>query len=391
MSDVARPGLATWVLGGLLRFRLLVLGVIATVNGLGDAAARLDRVSDWFLFERAGEALVMGHWSDVFAEPGLQVGPLMLAVAGMLTTAARAMDVSGAALLIVASYVICTLGVVWVVRLVHRGQGTPPPPALELGLGLLVIIGGLPMTLIVSGHPSEAIIPLLWVAVACEATKGRPLRAGAWLAVTAAFKPWGLLGLPLLLLAPTARGRVASFAIAGIGCLAFYLPFATAGWLDTFSYEWFVTPWSLVAIVLDPGSAFPWWMRVLQGTFAIGVGVVIVVLLRSKGSVVWVAPLGIIVARLASDPLLFGYYWVAVEILAVVALGLSTPKLRTPVVIPLTSGLLLACYAALLPSSVSIGARFAVAIAFLWAGFSLDEDVRVRDTHTSLNPIAGPV
>ena len=391
MTEAGRAGSAERLLARVVRFRFVILLAVAVGNALGDAAARLDRVSDFFLFDRAGVALVSGRWSEVFAEPYLQVGPLTLAFSGLLTTIARVTGLSKAALFAVLVYVGLTFGIVWLLRFLYRRAGRTLPPALELAAGLLAIIAGLPMVAVVSGHPSEGIIPLLWVLAARDARDDRPLRSGAWIGVAAAFKPWGILALPLVLLAPGMKRRALAAGMAVAGSAAFYLPFVASGWAGTLSYEWSVTRWSVVSLFLDTGSAFPWWMRFVQGLVTVAAGAFAVVKLRSKSSVVWAAPLALVVARLATDPLIFGYYWLAAEVLAVVAVGYSFASMRTPVKVWAIAAVLAGAYALFLPAEVSTAVRFAVFGAFLYLGATVPEAAPDADTGASLYPSAEPV
>ena len=379
------------ILGAIVRFRYPILLVLAAINAWGDAGVRLDRVSDFHLFEGPGTALVTGQWDEIYFAPWLQVGPLTLVIGGLVAEAARISGASVTVVFAVATYVALSFGTVFVVRHVYRRTGRTMSPVLDLPLGVLVIVAGIPMMAVVAGQPSEVIIPFFWVLAARDAADDRPLRAGTWIAVAAAFKLWGILAIPLVLAVPGTRRKLIAAVVAGLGALAVHLPFLGAGWADTFSWRWIVRDGSLVGLFVEPGSPFPWELRVVQAVLSIAVGALAVVKLRSKASLVWVAPLAIVLARLATDPLLSGYYWLAAAVLAVIGVGISFPQMRTSIKVGSIVAVMIGTYAVLLPSVVSMAVRFAVFGVFLWMGATLPERSADPEGGASLYPSAEPV
>jgi len=339
----------------------LLVGV-ATANALGDVGADLGRISDFHLLEAAGAALFDGRWADVFADPGLQVGVLAVLLGALVVALEGLTGVSGSFWFAATAYLGITFAIVWLVRVLYRRLGRTCPPVVELGMGLVVVIAGVPMLAVVSGHLSEAVIPLLWVLAARDARDGHPVRAGSWIGIACGFKAWGFLALPLALLA-WGRSRLTIGAVAGTGAALLYLPFLSVGDANILQYEWSVTRWSLIASFLEPESPFTWEMRLAQGVVTATVGAATVLALRTRSSVIWAGPLSLVVVRLATDPLAFRYYWLAAEVLVVVALAVSLPTAPRPAYIASSAAASAALLAKFVPATA--GARVFLFSTFL--------------------------
>src|SRR5438128_10984222 len=166
--------------------------------------ASLDRGTDpgdLVYFVHRGEQLLSGGWASTFADPMLQSGPLQLVAFGAvrnLTALAFLIELSVAALLL---YVAGRIGAGDRVRLV---------------VGLLAVGAGLTHLAFVDGHPAEAIVPLLWVLAGIRAREDRVLWAGALIGLSAGLELWGVLGLPVLLLAPRRRRVLAGATVQAL-------------------------------------------------------------------------------------------------------------------------------------------------------------------------------
>src|SRR6476646_2372635 len=123
--------------------------------------AHLDRGTDsgdLVYFVHKGQKLLSGGWTDTFADPRLQSGPLQLAFFGAvqnLAALALLIEVGVAALLL---YVLGRVGLSDRARLV---------------VGLVAVGAGVTHIAFVYGHPAEAIVPLLWVLAGVWAREGR--------------------------------------------------------------------------------------------------------------------------------------------------------------------------------------------------------------------------
>jgi hypothetical protein len=272
-------------------------------------------------FAHASRTLFSSAWADTFADPSLQAGPVLLALVGPadriggLTFLAYVVEVGLAALFV---------GVVG--RLLADRPGRV---AAQTVAGVAVVALGLTADAFVYGHPAQMAVPLLWVLAGIDSRAGRTMRAGLLLGLAAGLEPWGLLGAPVLLLAPKARRALRGLAVQAGATAALYLPFVVAGDFRMFDYHWKVEGWTLVRVFLDPGSEFPWAFRLLQGGAALAAGAAVALLMRKSARAICAVPLVLVAVRLALDPTLYPWYWVGAEtviILAVAELATEVPE-----------------------------------------------------------------
>jgi hypothetical protein len=277
-------------------------------------AAALDRrtdAGDLLYFVHRGERLLSANWTSVYADRELQAGPLQLVVAG----AAHGTEPLA---------FVVELGVIALLLLVLGRLCVAPRWALLAGLAALV--AGLAHGAFVEGHPAEALTPLLWVLAALEARRGRAGRAGALVGLSGGLELWGLLGVPILLLAPlfrdAARGVVTAAAVIAVQLA----PFVLFGTFRMFDYEWRVARGTPLSFVIAAGTHFGWPLRVLQAAVACGLGAVLARRLRVSLHAVWLVPLAVALARIVLDPLAYGWYWLEVEALVLVRAALLADR-----------------------------------------------------------------
>lgn len=279
------------------------------------AARNLTLGADGVLFVRAGRTLLSSHWSHAFAVPSVQAGPLQLAVFGSLSR-------SGWAL----SLVLATAIVLLVVAAARRvGVGSP---ALLCGVGVLAAATGLTNVGYAYGHPADAVLPLLWIFAAADARRGRTLRAGLIVGLSAGLETWAILGVAVLALAPRRREAGAGALVAAGVALALFLPFMLGGHFEMWSFRWFVYRPSPVSMVVAPGTPYGWPLRLVQGALAVGAGVGVARLLRHSPHALWVVPLAIVAAKLLLDPDLYSYYLAAPQGPLFVGAALGASRLR---------------------------------------------------------------
>ena len=304
-------GYVTWALGAILGLSIL--------KAFWDPMDGLEVIDLWSL-ARSGSSLFGSRWVDVFSDPGIQVGPLTLLIQGGLWEASAATGVDleiWFSLLVQPAVVVASL---WIV-----GKGIPdriPRRRAQLVVAAFLLVWEIPWNAYVFGHPTEFLIPILWLWAALLAREGRAGWAGALIAASAGLKLWGVLGFPLLLLLPGIRPTIRGLgaALAGVGLL--YGPFLLFGEVRTFEYEWVVGPGTGPAWVLGEGALFGWPPRFLQGALALASGAALTYLCRRRGdALVWAPALGIIGVRLALDPTAFPYYWLAAQSVLLVAAG----------------------------------------------------------------------
>jgi hypothetical protein len=283
-------------------------------------AAYLDRGTDpgdLVYFVHRGEHLLSGGWASTFSDPMLQSGPLQLVVFGALrnlTALAFLIELFVAGLLL---YVAGRVGASDRIRLV---------------VGLLAVGAGLTHIAFVDGHPAEAIVPLIWVLAGVWAQEDRALQAGALIGLSAGLELWGVLGLPVLLLAPRPRRAFAGAAVAGATVVGMLAPFVLAGSFRMFEYDWSVASGTLLSLFVAPGTHFGWPLRLLQSALALSAGASVALVLRRSMYACWVAPLAVALVRLVLDPQAYGWYWLEVEALVLVGAAMVLTGLpRKPV------------------------------------------------------------
>jgi hypothetical protein len=291
------------------------LGLLAWLGPLGAAAlvAALGTrdPADLPYFASAAHTLFSANWADTFADPSLQVGPLMLAVIGAgdrlggLSLLAYVIEIGLAAL------------IVFVVGRMVRGRQHRAVAQGLAGFGAVAL--GLTAEAYGYGHPAQVAVPLLWILAALEAREGRTARSGVLLGLSAGLEVWGVLGAPILLLAPGIRRAATGLAAQGAVVAALYLPFALAGDFRMFEYRWKVEGWTLVRLLLPPGDDFPWALRFAQAAVAVLAGVAAAIALRGSVRAVWAVPLAVVAARVLLDPTLYSWYWLGVATIALVA------------------------------------------------------------------------
>lgn len=292
----------------------------AAVLGTAGAVAWFDRradAGDLGFFVTASRTLASDGWAQTYADPAVQAGPLFLAPLGVVAAAAGWLDVSALGLLALLVQVGAAAALLAVATLVARGRAVPRV-WLVLGVGAAALALGLPHSAFVDGHPAQLFVPLAWVCAAVFARSGRVVRAGAVVGLSAGLETWGLLGVVALVLAPRWSAGVRGGAVAvGIATLV-YLPFALAGEFRMLEYRWTVADGTLASLVLEPGSAFPWELRLVQAGAAVVAGCAVALLLRRTSHAVWAPLAAVILVRLTLDPLGYSWYWLALQVLVLV-------------------------------------------------------------------------
>jgi hypothetical protein len=276
---------------------------------------------DTWSFVAAGRTLLSSHWSGTFADPGIQVGPLQLALFGSVGRSSIVLAIvlgAAAALLVLAA---------------ARAAGVERP-ALLAGAGAVAVATGLTRAGFDAGHPADTLLPLLWILAAAEAKRGRTLRAGAIVGLGAGLETWSLLGLAVLALAPSVRHAARGAAVAAGAAAMLFLPFVAAGHFEMGRYHWFVSSQSLLSLVVAPGTAVGWPLRLVQAAVAVGAGLAVARAARGSRHALWLVPGAVVLVRLLLDPLDSGYYFVGVEgpalvgLTLVAAYGLTLPRRR---------------------------------------------------------------
>lgn len=273
---------------------------------------------DTWMFANAGRTLLSSNWSHAFADQSIQVGPLQLALYGSV---GRSPDVLAMVLAAAAALLVMAAA---------RAAGVERPRLL-LFAGVAAVATGLTTHVFDAGHPANGLLPLLWILAAAEARRGKTLRAAIVVGLSTGFETWGILGLAVLALAPSARGAARAALLAACVAGLLYLPFVVTGHFAMGGFRWQIASQSLLGHVFAPGTPFGWPLRLAQGAVAVAAGVLVARLAQRSAHVLWLVPLSVVLVRLALDPRDHGYYFDGVQSVALIALALVAARgLRLP-------------------------------------------------------------
>jgi hypothetical protein len=290
-------------------------GVLAAAGAVAAFDTRSDG-GDGPYFLDAARVLLSGRWAETYADPGLQSGPLQLLFLGTVDATARAVSLPALALLAFFVEVVAAAAILLVLHSLVGGRAGGRAAVVAGGFAAVAL--GLPHSAFVDGHPAQLFVPLLWLVAARAARDGRTPLAGVLVGVSAGFETWGILGVAVLALAPSARRAAAGLAASVAAAAALYAPFALAGSFRMFELAWSVDEGTLISLVLEPGSPFPWSLRLLQGAAALAAGVAVAVALRRTTHAVWAGLAALVAVRIALDPVVYSWYWLAFQVLVVV-------------------------------------------------------------------------
>ena len=316
----------------LLRHRLWVIIALAA---LGAAVNQGEDPFDTELFIGAARRMVSGRWADAFVDPDVQVGPLYLALCWLLAGLADLLDVHYTVVFGPTTEIAAALAIVLVARRARSAFGVPISAWQELAVGVLLVIWDIAGSAYLYGHPAQVAIPLLWVLAAVRAREGAVLVPSLLVAASAGLESWGALGAMALLLIPRWYDVGRGMVTAGAATLVLYLPFYMFGDVRTGEYVWPVTDAAPLrsALVQYLGPTLGWGFRLAQGAVAGVVGAAAALALRRRPDAVWAAPFAALLVRLVIDPVNHPYYWVAPQVLFLIAaVTLSARSSKTSLV-----------------------------------------------------------
>lgn len=289
------------------------------------------------LFGPTGRNLLEGHWSAVFSNPITQGGPFELAPYGVAEilrphgTLQWTVFYTAATLLLTLLFLVAV--VVPMLRSCRRNSGIR---YVALAAGAAACLGGAIPHAFDVGHPSQLLIPVMWVMAACAARDGRFATAGALIGLSTGWEVWGMLGAPVIFCAM--RPRLARAALGGLAAVTLiYGPFVATRHFRMFQFHWNVSDATLVHLLRPELTAFPWTYRLLQASFALGAGTAVAFVTRRTAYSPWLVAMTVLSARLLLDPLMYPYYWLAPASLAIAAAAFSVYR-RNPVAIVFSVG-----------------------------------------------------
>jgi hypothetical protein len=281
---------------------LLAILLGSALVGVADASST---TSDVQLFARAGGVLLSHNSLHAFGDPNIQAGPLELALVGAARAVGR--NQTGFAILLDVSCTAVVALVAWL--LLDRRAGLL---AVFAAGAFAVWLPGAPYL----GHPAEPLIAALWLLAAREARRGRTTLAGAYVGLSACWEVWGVLGVTALLLAPRLRTCVRGAVLAGALPLLAFLPFVLDGDFHMFQLHWPIER-GLPLLLIGSGHAFTWPMRLAEAVVVVLAGGGVARATRRSDLSIWLVPLATALARIACDPVDYGYYWATPLVLAI--------------------------------------------------------------------------
>ena len=279
---------------------------------------------DYTTFAPHGVEILHGQWDSVFSDSIVQAGPIELLFWGIPAV----LGVHGLIGWIAFSVFTCSLFAILFAFLAERLLRPLTPvwsTTLAVGIVAIASLVGLLASAISTGHPAEIAVPTMWIGSAVLARRGRPFAAATMLAATAGWELWGLLAVPVLLLAPRIDFRtVWRSAAGGILMLALiFLPFALLGPFEMFTFHWAIRVGTLAHLLFPDVTTFAWPLRLVQGVLAVGAGAVAALLTRDRPDAIWLPLLVVCVVRLFTDPVLAPYYGIPPVMMLLVGSAMS--------------------------------------------------------------------
>jgi hypothetical protein len=302
-----------WPLGQILAWTVPAAAAAAVAIHQSYRFGDANYGGDAILFVHFGQVLLSSHWDRAFSHSDIQAGPLQLAFFGSLADAEETIAI--------------VLGVATALLVVAAARAAGVRNAVLLGgVGLMAVVTGLTRVGYATGHPAEAMLPLIWVIAADQARRDHRWCAGLLIGLSAGVETWGILGVAVFAFTPRLRDAAVSTLVAAATALALFVPFMVGGHFEMLSFAWHVTPPSPLSLVVPEGTPFGWPLRLLQAAVAIGAGIAVVRALRHSPHALWAAPLAIVVARLLLDPLLYSYYLAAPKGLILVGAAVGAAR-----------------------------------------------------------------
>lgn len=353
---------------------IVVTGLGVLVNALYNATIWNSDPLDFSVFNGPGIEILHGQWRGVFADPVIQAGVFELVFWGLVEIAGVT-GTGGWTIFFVIVMAILAVVLALVSERALRAVTTSWSVQLAWGVAAISALSATLLSPLTHGHPAQFVNPLIWIGAGMLARRDRPVAAASLLALSAGWELWGLLGVPVLLLAPRIGwSTIWRSAVAGAAVVAaLFLPFALLGSFHMFEFAWPVSEGTLAHLIAPEAENFAWPLRLAQGVLSIGAGAAVALVLRGRADTVWIVPLAVCAVRLLLDPVAAGYYVVAPTILLVLgiahcvaqrhwlALGALVLALNVAIVVPqrtlLASGAFLVLVAATVPLLLWSGRR----------------------------------
>ena len=306
-SRTRGDGTLSWLLPAIL------IGLVAGIVDRGSFSG------DIGYFAQHGDLLLSHDWRQTFADASLQAGPLLVAGLALLGKCAALLGTSRGTIASPFLHVLLTVSAAWAAGLPLADRPAHVRSRARVAVAAAVVLTGMTHWAYWYGHPAQILIPVSWIAAGRLSRDGRAVAAGAILGLGAGLETWAILGLPVLLLAPSIRRSAAGAAVAVLTVALLFLPFVVEGEFHMFDYRWLIGGGTPVSLFLETGSRFPWALRLVQGAAAVSAGAAVAWRLRTSLAALWAVPLTVVVVRLLLEPTLNMWYTIALGMLGLVA------------------------------------------------------------------------
>lgn len=265
------------------------------------------RIDDWQFFVQ------VAHSTDIFRtyneHPHFQSGPFTIVLMWVAAALGRPLT----SVLCFAVLPVLQLGLE---RWLRRDAPLSGHLVLAIGWGAAIA----------SGHLDDMAASTALLLAAAHQRPHSRWRAGLWVGVACAFKPWAIIGIPLVLSIP-------GMLTVGSITAATWFPFLfLGGAFRAVADGARVQPHSLLSLFISPGDPYPTWWRPLQLMFLLGLGVALSRCLSAVEAVAFAS-----LARLILEPALWQYYYISPALFGMVS-GLRTSWLLASLFVPLIPG-----------------------------------------------------
>ena len=298
----------TRLLGWVDQRVVMVFTVLGAV--MGGVVQQLSPSADGAAFLAQSGKLFSSEALNVFDDPFYQVGPVYLVLVAASRLCSEALSFSGLLTAGALESAVCIWLLLHATGKLARVDGRNPRAAQRIVGGTAVLMGPL-ASLSLHGHLDEFLVTSLLVYAVSRVAMERFVSAGLVVGLAAGTKLWGILAIALLL---AGRRRVLAVACASTTLALLYLPFQIGGQIRTFEYVWSLAAGAPLSLVWPVGEAFPWSIRLVQGTLAVAIAWAI----SARRDDPLLALAAILVVKLLLDPNPFSYYGVALLLVGLV-------------------------------------------------------------------------
>jgi hypothetical protein len=264
---------------------------------------------DFALFVRAGHAIWSGDLGNAYSDATVQTGPLALVWAAALAFALHVVHATSTLGFVLTAIAELT-PTVYAVAL-WSSRHTPPRWLYVVAIASLVVllVPWQLSDLIAYQHPTYLWVPALWLGAASLARDGRCALLGLTLAAACGLETWGVLAVPVLLLAlPSWRSRARAGAIWFVATTAVWAPFYFSDSFRMLDMTWHNTIQTPIGALLGDPETITWQIRMVQALVIVGASIITWFIGRGVTDAATVAVAVVAWSRVITDAQTYPYY-----------------------------------------------------------------------------------